>query len=990
MTRDRVRATALAAIMLVSMVAVGVGGLGGSAVAQGEANNNVTTVGHTAFNQPSLTTWAADRTPPSNGYESVDEFENRSDVLRVGVDDTVTEKQKSSVFARTEGIKSESDFGQEVSVDLYIDSDWETTPVRAGVWPVGNNADGEVSAYPIVEFTTAAESKEIENSPTKYTVGGNETFRIYDFVEAKWIELEDVDITYGEWVSISVRLNQSANQWEYYIDGEQVATFADNESTHINSTIFNGYNYGFEEVADDSQLTVDAYDIRWASDADVRSINKAIANAEDGETIKITSGTYDETVTVDVPNVTIKAADGADPVVKGGFEVAEDGVTIDGIKVESTDGPAVSVSSGTDEFTFTDNHVLNDKDESSRHGLLFEGAQANHLIKDNTFENQQSAENNPILVYVNGETSVNLESQDVDLINNTFTGDRLGNGVAVGHEAINSEITGNTFDVQTSYSQLEVWDKNVSILNNEFNISELNSGAPYISDAGENINESVLVDNAFEGASYAGTTETADKEVFSTIGDSLDIASPDSVVTVSGEFNESVNIDTDNVSVRSDIDGALVDGQITLSADGSSVSGLRVTAGDAVDTADSAPLVLVQSSNASVERLQIDGISGDGENTFDVIQVFNTDSEPITNINIQGNAIENVNSSNVVGVSAIKLQGNVEQVDVVGNEVDGVHSGGWAYGVVTTPSSDYPDQEVSDISIKGNTVENVTANEYAGIGVGIDTSSGSFGTDGGNASEVSVAANTIQRNDLALINKDVENQLDATFNYFGNTAPSVLGSVTHDPFLTVAPDAVNTDSLGETKQFGHDLVIPADGKPHSVAFPAPVEGNVSEVFGEFNGTIYAYDDGEWKSGSEIADKDINALDAFAVTIDSNESDQRIAFEYADSVSEYEIPEMTTTDLEAGWNFVGAPYGNVDSEKAFEGSTADITTVIDVIAGPNSRMTPYGLDASGEVSNPDRVSPFKGYWVFVTDDGKLGATVPVEPTQESEEGALTGS
>ena len=984
MTRDGIRAVALAAIMVVSVVAMGVGGITGTAVAQEETNETVTTVGHTAFNQPSVSEWTTDRASPSNGYESLDEFENKSDVLRIGIDDTVTKQQKNGVFYRTEGIKTQSDFGQKISADLYIDSDWQTTPVRAGIWPEGYNADGELSAYPLIEFTTAPDRVKNQSDPEKYTVGGNATFRIYDFVEGEWIELEDVDVEYGDWVSLTVELNEAAGQWEYYIDGEQVATFDDEESTHINGAILNSYNYGFEEVANDSNLSISAYDVHWASDADVSSIDEAVSNANDGETVEITSGTYNETVLVDVPNVTIKSADGASPTVEGAFDIAEDGATVDGLEIESTDGPAVSVSSGTSGFTFSNNHVLNDEGESSRHGLLFEGGQADHLITNNTFENQQSAGNNPILVYVNGETSVGLKSTNVDLINNTFTGSTLGNGVALGHEATNSEITGNTFDVQTSYSQLEVWGNNVSILDNEFNISELNGGASYVSDSGENINESTLSENHFKSASYVDATGAADGEVFSTIGDSLDAASPNATVTVSGEFNESITVGMTNVSVRGDGGDALVDGQITLSADGSSVSDLRVTTDDAVDTSSNVPVILVQSSNTSVERLQIDGISGDGDNTLDIIQVFNTDSETVSNVKIHDNTIEDINSPGVVGTSAIKLQGNLERIDVLGNKVDGIHSEGWAYGVVTTPSGNSPDQEVSDVSVRGNTIQNVTAEKYAGVGVGVDTSSGDFGTDGGNATEVSVSANTVRNNDLSLINKDVENYLDATLNYFGNTTPTVQGDVTYDPFLTVEPDEVDAESLEETTQFGHDLVVPADGTPHSVAFPAPVEGNVSEVFGEFNGTVFAYDGDGWESGSEITDEDVGALDAFVVKVDEDESDLRIAFEYAASDAQY----PTSTDLEEGWNFVGAPESG-NSTDAFDVTTTNIQTVSHINAGAGSQ--PYGASSTAPfATNPDSVSPFQGYWVFVTDDGELGATVPVGPTQSNEEGALAGN
>lgn len=315
----------------------------------------------------------------------------------------------------------------------------------------------------------------------------------------------------------------------------------------------------------------------------------------------------------------------------------------------------------------------------------------------------------------------------------------------------------------------------------------------------------------------------------------------------------------------------------------------------------------------------------------------------------------------------------------------------------------------NDVNIKNNTFDSLTGSGvdlYGNFDGEVDITENTFRNSSDTALEISnnqiddvggtfqpeddditISQNEFANNDVD-VNSEVASNLSARYNYFIDTSPTVVGNITYDPFLTVKPDQVDADPVSETTDFGHDLIIPANGKPHSVAFPAPVEGNVSEVFGDFNGTVYAYDGDEWKSGEEVRDEDIDALDAFVVTVDEDKTDLRIEFEYAEN--EDPVPSMTTTNLEAGWNFVGAPYGSMASNEAFAGSTAEITTVIDVFAGQNTVSTPYGLDASGEVSNPSRVSPFKGYWVFVTDDGELGATVPVEPAQETEEGALTGN
>lgn len=303
---------------------------------------------------------------------------------------------------------------------------------------------------------------------------------------------------------------------------------------------------------------------------------------------------------------------------------------------------------------------------------------------------------------------------------------------------------------------------------------------------------------------------------------------------------------------------------------------------------------------------------------------------------------------------------------------------------LTGPSIDLYGNFDGEIDITANTFRNATGEAVEISDTQIDSVGGVFQPA---AADVTIRQNSFIKNDVD-VNSEVASPLDARFNYFGETTPVVTGNVSYDPFLTVAPDQIDTDPVSETTDFGHDLVITPDGKPHSVAFPAPVEGNVSEVFGDFNGTVYAYDGDEWESGEEIADEDVDALDAFVVTVDEDEDFVRIDFEYAES--DDPVPSMTTTDLEAGWNFVGAPTGGTTSDEAFAGSTAEVTTVIDALAGQQTLSTPYGLFAAGGVSNPTRVSPFKGYWVFVTDDGELGATVPVEPPQETEEGALTGN
>lgn len=695
------------------------------------------------------------------------------------------------------------------------------------------------------------------------------------------------------------------------------------------------------------------------------SIQDAVDAASDGETIAVADGVYQEDVTIDgVDGLTLTAAESSTPVVEGDLRIGDESGEV-----------------GADATTIAN---LSFEDASKNGEAIRITASENVLIENNEFDGYK----NHVQLDKAGGDPV-----DIAIVGNEFRNATDGGTSIAGTEDVSGlNIIDNTFDNNRNSIGIGSGASDVTIVENQFTDGEF-----YLTNREEDLDlvQEVLQLNEFDQGVGVETTNDATRNQFdgviqwiaTDVQAGVDTAEANSSVTVvEGTYEEDITVNTANVSVVGFGDETVIDGQVTLNAEGSSVSDLRVTASDDFDTTDNDPVVLVQANDTSVERLQIDGITGDGVNTVDVIQVFNTDDAPVTDVFIYNNTIEDIESDGVVGVSAIKTQGNLEEIFIFENEIDQIHSEGWAYGVVTTPSSDEPNQKVSDVVIDSNSIETVTADEFAGVGVGIDTASGAPGTDGGLANETFVSANNIQNNDISLFNKDVENTLFAQYNYFGSEAPTVEGDVIYDPFLTVEPDDLEADSPSELRDFGHDLVVPADGDVHSVAFPAPVEGTVSEVFDDFEGTVYAYDGDEWVTGSEIADEEIGALDAFAVSVDESEDDLRIAFEYAGDDSEF--PSMTTAELDEGWNFVGAPESGPSTD-AFAAATADVTTVVDALGGADPQTVPYGLTGSGDVANPTDVSPFQGYWVFVTDDGELGATVPVDPAQETEEGALRG-
>ncbi|OYR49187.1 right-handed parallel beta-helix repeat-containing protein [Halorubrum sp. Ea8] len=580
--------------------------------------------------------------------------------------------------------------------------------------------------------------------------------------------------------------------------------------------------------------------------------------------------------------------------------------------------------------------------------------------------------------YSEGETApggvVIVSTSDVEVRENNLTDNDDGIQVIGGGffddpvTTANITIRDNTIS-ENSVTGLRVAYEPISDLVVEHNNFEANS--VHTADSVGVLNTSAVLEaNSFDRAAVVGGT------IFSDLTSAVDSAEPgDAVVLGSGTYDADVRVETPNVTLVGQGDDTVINGSVALNADETALSQVRVNAsvGDVFpNPAASNNAVNVGGSNVTVSDVTVD-LSVESVNFSEglAIEVYGDDaSATITNATVSGTG-EMIDDglTAVVGVSVDKGA----TATVRDSDID-VASDGYSFAVVA--------REGATTDVRNNELS-ASGGELNGVG---------FGVEGDNPEAQTVRFNTFDGVET-IENKAGSGTLDVTGNYWTDLADVEFinangGEIVYDPFLTVEPSELNATSLGETKEFGHDLVIPADGDTHSVAFPAAAEGTVGEVFGEFEGTVYAYNGTGWQSGDAIENESIGALDAFAATIDEGAGDQRITFEYADSGSA--IPSMTSTDLEAGWNFVGAPSGDASADDAFASSTTDVTSVVDLVAGPDAEMTPYGLDASGEISNPSRVSPFKGYWVFATDDGELGAAVPVEPTQEDEEDTLTGN
>ena len=630
------------------------------------------------------------------------------------------------------------------------------------------------------------------------------------------------------------------------------------------------------------------------------------------------------------------------------------------------------------------NVLLNDEEWSST-GIILAATDGVVVEGNSVYDNDIGVGLVGDVFYKSGVNVSSTTIKNNEVYNNT-------KGVTVGSNTTETDIVDNrVYDNDLGVGIRQSGDLGVPPADTEVNDNKFQDNNIQIKDPAENLDISLAVrSNSYDNVVLVNRAgKSLLNTLWSSVQDGVDNAKTNDTVSVkSGTYDENVIINTANASLAGE-DDSVINGRIDIKSDEVTVQDLVVRNGAPSDSNEVEGIFVGNSTSGfedrdgkvTIQNVTVEDIHPHGTSeTVEGIHVKHyDDGENINGVEIVDVTVRNVTGPSDKGANGVKLQAGINNISVTDSTIDDVE-GGWAYGVTSTWSSGESGAP-ADIVTTETTISNIS-----GVGFHVAADDGSNFAD---PTEITVEKNSFIDNEFDIYNANGSSTLRAPFNYYGDdTDPLVGGNVIYDPFLTVSPDQVDADPLSETTDFGHDLIIPANGKPHSVAFPAPVEGNVSEVFGDFNGTVYAYDGDEWESGEEIADKDVDALDAFVVTVDEDERFLQVKFEYAET--DDPIPSMTTTDLEAGWNFVGAPTGNTDSDEAFAGSTAEITTVIDVFAGQNTVSTPYGLDASGEVSNPSRVSPFKGYWVFVTDDGELGATVPVEPTQETEEGALTGN
>ncbi|QWC19409.1 surface glycoprotein [Halorubrum sp. 2020YC2] len=1054
MTRPRVRAAALAAIMLASMVAVGAG-FAGSAAAE---DHTIVVSDDPGDGQYASIPAALDAAAPGDTISVQDDQVITSPDNRIVVDTNAS-------GASLEGVSIVAD--GDVTV-RYEQPDEEAPGVNPGYPTFDVQADNVTISGFTIELDTNDVYDGSERSAQAIKVGG------FQASGGSGVEVTDNNISF-----VGADNDKIATTGVGLIDpneGGQLAgaTVSGNSIEVFNTGLFafttddgltgdfdvsdnefqnNGVQYldNSEQVDggavfEKNSFNKAAFPSNPANLDDVihSSVQSAVDSSQSDATVMVDSGTYAENVTVDTgglslegPNAGTPGHDGdreSEATVEGQVVVSADNVVFDGFDVSppnASSNPgaeALRVSDSTDSVIVRNNVV---RDFSEDELPQWEG-----IDGINVFGNDASDEVSNVTVADNLVEKVSGRSTDggaagISVQGNVEGADINDNVVRdIGQEdtawAFGIVVRGTENHGETP-SEVDVIENNIATVQSNpttdtagvglgiesgdeiavtFEDNTLSSTEYLLEDKTATVNLTAFADSntldrgvLLEEAQISDDTRNV---VFNSVQDGLNSVSENQTISLlPGTYDSSATVDTAGVTIEgpnADRDGSsdtrtaesIISGQVDIDAPNVTVSGIQASPGTETFEDKPAAAVYISEGDATVENTRVAdfgvNITEIGVSSVQGIHIYSADAE-LTDISVRNNAVHNVSydgssqapeggfGDDYGNLYGVHVQGEISDAVVRGNSLSNLHSDGYVLGAAVSGTGSNPEATPESVTVERNTFEDLSAE-------GAPATAFVVSSDRVDVSSLSISGNTFET--PIAVASGASETVNATLNYFGNTTPTVQGDVTYDPFLTVEPDEVDADSLDETTQFGHDLVVPADGTPHSVAFPAPVNDTVTEVFGAFNGTVYAYDGDGWESGGEIADRNVGALDAFVVEVDEDEADLRVVFEYASSDAQY----PTSADLGTGWNFVGAPDSGTSNE-AFDVTTTDIATVSHINAGAGSQ--PYGVTATAPfATNPDDVSPFQGYWVFVTDDGELGATVPVGPTQSNEEGAVAGN
>lgn len=172
-------------------------------------------------------TWYTDRYAPES-FEIADFGGDSRLKHSIDASDGATSRPGSfsSAFYNTQGRKYDLMGVKSLSIDLYVDGDWETSGRRmAGIWGTGVDATDTITAYPIIEFASSG------------TAG---YFQYWDGAAFQTLGLPS-SFAYDEWYTLQIDLDTDLDLFTFTV-GDLTATNSASGTVEFANVILQGHN----------------------------------------------------------------------------------------------------------------------------------------------------------------------------------------------------------------------------------------------------------------------------------------------------------------------------------------------------------------------------------------------------------------------------------------------------------------------------------------------------------------------------------------------------------------------------------------------------------------------------------------------------------------------------------------------------------------------------------------------------------------------------
>ncbi|AEH61639.1 hypothetical protein Mzhil_1804 [Methanosalsum zhilinae DSM 4017] len=332
-------------------------------------------------------------------------------------------------------------------------------------------------------------------------------------IENNIFETSDEGIGLGEGVEIKNIIGNHFSGEGVHIKDYRTAP----EMTYID-TLLNENTFGTTVIVQDHEGNIELATI-------FSSIQAAINEASGGDIIEVASGSYEEVITVDVENITLRSAERHGAVINGTVTIKADNVTVDGFTIRDSEAPVLIEFHGTDGTS-----ILNNRAEASLNSQakLAAGNWYGASVGDSSIKNNE---------FVGAVGLYPKDGAVIEIVNNTVNG-AYHEGIWLVPDAdVVLTIEDNTITdhdlAGDNLSEIKVVSRPASI-NDETTSGEMK--------------ESLLIENSVDSV-YLQWATVKDGQ---SIQDAIDAAlEGDTIEVHPGTYTESLSVNKDSLILKS-------------------------------------------------------------------------------------------------------------------------------------------------------------------------------------------------------------------------------------------------------------------------------------------------------------------------------------------------------------------------------------------------------------------------------------------------------